>query len=62
MAALLPMPLMAKDEPTKVPPGTPVTITVQPAAPAAPTVSPNWTTGTDTSRRCASASPTRAAA
>ncbi len=38
-AALLPMPLMAKDEPTKVPPGTPVTITVQPAAPATPTVS-----------------------
>ena len=38
-AALLPLPLMAKDEPTKVPPGTPVTITVQPAAPATPTVS-----------------------
>ena len=38
-AALLPLPLMAKDEPTKVPPGTPVTITVQQAAPATPTVS-----------------------
>lgn len=38
-AALLPLPLMAKDEPTKVAPGTPVTITVQPAAPAAPPVS-----------------------
>ena len=38
-AALLPLPLMAKDEPTKVAPGTPVTITVQPAAPATPTVS-----------------------
>ena len=38
-AVLLPLPLMAKDEPTKVPPGTPVTITVQPAAPSTPTVS-----------------------
>ena len=38
-AALLPLPAMAKDEPTKVPPGTPVTITVQPAAPSTPTVS-----------------------
>ena len=38
-AVLLPLPLMAKDEPTKVPPGTPVTITVQQAAPATPTVS-----------------------
>ena len=38
-AVLLPLPLMAKDEPTKVPPGTPVTITVQPAAPTTPTVS-----------------------
>ena len=38
-AVLLPLPLMAKDEPTKVPPGTPVTITVQPAAPSTPPVS-----------------------
>jgi hypothetical protein len=38
-AVLLPLPLMAKDEPTKVPPGTPVTITVQPATPSAPPVS-----------------------
>ncbi|HVS38376.1 MAG TPA: hypothetical protein VMS17_22655 [Gemmataceae bacterium] len=38
-AALLPLPALAKDEPTKVPPGTPVTITVQPAAPSAPPVS-----------------------
>ena len=38
-AVLLPLPLLAKDEPTKVPPGTPVTITVQPAAPSTPTVS-----------------------
>jgi len=38
-AALLPLPLMAKDEPKTVPPGTPVTIVVQQAAPAAPPVS-----------------------
>ena len=38
-AALLPMSLLAKDEPVKVPPGTPVTITVQPATPATPPVS-----------------------
>jgi hypothetical protein len=38
-AALLPLPLLAKDEPTKVPPGTPVTITVTQATPAAPPVS-----------------------
>src|SRR5690349_16124693 len=38
-AALLPPPLPAGQEVTKVPPGTPVTITVQPAAPAAPAVS-----------------------
>ena len=38
-AVLLPLVLLAGQEPTKVPPGTPVTITVQPAVPAAPTVS-----------------------
>src|SRR5437879_856765 len=38
-AALLPLSLMAKDEPVKVAPGTPVTITVQQAAPSTPTVS-----------------------
>jgi hypothetical protein len=37
-AALLPLPLVAGQE-TKVPPGTPVTITVTPAVPAPPTVS-----------------------
>jgi hypothetical protein len=36
---LLPLPLLAGQETTKVPPGTPVTITVTPAAPAAPPVS-----------------------
>jgi hypothetical protein len=38
MAALMPL-LAAGQEPVKVPAGTPVTITVQPAVPAAPTVS-----------------------
>ena len=38
-AVLLPLPLLAKDEPTKVAPGTPVTITVQQAAPSTPTCS-----------------------
>ncbi len=38
-AVLWPLPLMAGQEPVKVPPGTPVQITVVPAAPAAPAVS-----------------------
>jgi hypothetical protein len=38
-ALLLPLPAPAGQEPTKVPPGTPVTITVTPAQPAAPPVS-----------------------
>ncbi len=37
-ALLLPLPLFAGQETTKVAPGTPVTITVQPAAPSSPTV------------------------
>ena len=39
IGALLPLPAVAGQEPTKVPPGTPVTITVSPAAPPAPPVS-----------------------
>ncbi len=61
-AVLLPLPLMAKDEPTKVPPGTPVTITVQPAAPTTPTVSLVLDDRHGHVRRCAWASPTPAAA
>jgi hypothetical protein len=38
-AALVPLPLAAGQEPVKVPAGTPVTITVQPAVPSAPAVS-----------------------
>src|SRR5437867_3507630 len=39
IGVLLSLPLLTGQETTKVPPGTPVTITVTPAQPAAPTVS-----------------------